>query len=205
MSISPILEIGILFGRVLVGFTLVVAGWLKIKAGSQWFLRTLLAYDLVRGVPAVVLSKGLPWIEVICGSLLIVGFLIPFVAPIGFIILLVFILAIASAILRDKSVDCGCFGRSTKVSRARWRLVYRNIVLMGLLLPVYALGGGHLAIDTWLKMWSFGVEPDTVVQTWLVTIWMISLLMAVGLQVLTRKRFARLNHKQAMQRSRSEV
>jgi putative oxidoreductase len=201
MSISPILEIGIVVGRMLVGFTLAVAGLLKIKAGFPWFLKTLLAYDLIHGATAVVLSKGLPWLEVMCGSLLIVGFLIPVVVPIGFIILLVFILAIASAILRDKSVNCGCFGRSTKVSRARWTLIYRNIALMGLLLLVYTFGGGGLSADVWLNVHPFSAEPDALVQTWLIAIWIISLSMAVGLQVLTRKRLVGSGNKAVSEQS----
>ncbi|HET7091251.1 MAG TPA: hypothetical protein VFL17_21665 [Anaerolineae bacterium] len=47
MSVSSILELGIFFGRLLVGVVLVLAGALKLKAGSRWFLKTLLAYDLV--------------------------------------------------------------------------------------------------------------------------------------------------------------
>lgn len=205
MSTSPVLELGILFGRILVGLTLVVAGALKLKAGSRWFLKSLLAYDLVRGKTAALLSKGLPWLEVACGFLLVLGFFTPFAALTSFVILLIFTSAVTSAIVRDKPVDCGCFGRSTKVSRARWTLVYRNIVLMGLLLPVYAFGGGNLSVDAGLKLWLNNVGPAGLMQTWLVVVWIMSLVIVLALQALTRKRVAGARNKETAKQVSSEV
>lgn len=43
--------------------------------------------------------------------------------------------------------DCGCFGH---VSPVQWRLVYRDVFLMAVLLPVYAFKGGLAAIDQWV-------------------------------------------------------
>ena len=188
MSTSPFFEVWLIFGRVVVGGVFVLAGLLKIKAGSLWFHKTLLAYDLMHERIALLLSKSLPWAEAICGALLILGLFTSIAAVAGFIILLVFILAIASAILRDKPVDCGCFGRTTKVSRARWTLVYRNIVLMGLLLPVYAFAGGSLSVDELLKVWLSGPNRDTFSPTWLVGLWIVSLSMALMLHALSRRR-----------------
>lgn len=76
-------------GRILVGLMLILAGALKIKAGSHWFLKTLLAYDLVQGKTAAFLSKGLPWFEAACGFLLMIGLFTPLVAIASFIILYV--------------------------------------------------------------------------------------------------------------------
>lgn len=202
---SPILELGIFFSRVLVGLTLVLAGALKLKAGSRWFLKTLLAYDLVHGKTAALLSKGLPWVEVACGVLLVLGFFTPLVAIAGSSILLIFTSAVTSAILRDKPVDCGCFGRSTKVSRVRWTLVYRNIVLMGLLMPVYASGGGSLSVDAWLKVWLNNAGQHGLIQAWLVVVWVMSLAIALALQVLTRKRAAGPRNKEMAEQISSEV
>jgi uncharacterized membrane protein YphA (DoxX/SURF4 family) len=205
MNISPILEVGVILGRILVGLAFVVAGSLKIKAGSQWFLKTLLAYDVVHGAIAVFISKSFPWIEVICGGLLVLGAFTSSVAVAGFIILLIFTSAIASAILRDKSIDCGCFGRSTKANQARWTLVYRNFALMGLLVLVYALGAASPSVDAWLKEWIYIAKPDALVQTSLGAIWIISLSLVAVLQVSIRKRVARSSSKEAMKRSHSEA
>lgn len=205
MSVSPIMEAGILLGRVLVGSILVVAGLLKIRAGAQWFLTTLLAYDLVHGVTAGALSKGLPWIEVICGALLIIGFLTPFATAASFVILVVFTAAIASAILRDKSVDCGCFGRSTKISRARWTLVYRNIALMGLLLSIHAFAGGGLSVDGLLKIWVYNPGRDTVLLTWLTGLWIVSIIMTFTLHTLDRKRAHKTSDHETTEQVQSET
>ncbi|NTV01073.1 MAG: hypothetical protein HGA55_08145, partial [Methanoregulaceae archaeon] len=70
MSTSPFFEVWIIFGRVVVGGVFVIAGSLKIKAGSLWFHKTLLAYDLMHEHIALRLSKSLPWAEAACGALL---------------------------------------------------------------------------------------------------------------------------------------
>lgn len=44
-----LITIGLILGRLLVGGMLVLAGVLKLKAGSRWFLQQILAYELVRG------------------------------------------------------------------------------------------------------------------------------------------------------------
>lgn len=186
--ITPPFELGIVLGRAVVGLTFVLAGVLKVKAGSQWFLKTILAYNLVHGKAAVLLSKGLPWVEIACGVFLVLGFFTPPVTVASFVVLLSFTSALASAILRDKPVNCGCFGQSTQVNRMRWTLVYRNIVLMGLLLPVYTFGWSSLSVDAWLKMWPPHNSRDALTQAWLIATWVISVAVTMGLQTLTRKR-----------------
>lgn len=107
--------------------------------------------------------------------------------------------------LRDKPVDCGCFGQSTKVSRARWTLVYRNIILMGLLLPVYAFDGGNLSVDAGLKLWLNNAGQDGLMQTWLVAVWIMSLAIVLALQVLTRKRAAGVRNQEMTEQVSPEV
>jgi uncharacterized membrane protein YphA (DoxX/SURF4 family) len=179
---------GVLAGRVLVGLLLVVAGAAKITAGPEWFLQTLLGYDLLPRPLAALLARSLPWIEVACGILLVLGLFTRPAAAIGATLLLVFAFAITSAILREKQVDCGCFGQHKATNRPRWVFVYRNLALTGCLLPVYILGGERLSMDAALSLWQAG--PDSSAVGALIALWTVACAIAFGLHWLSRTRLA---------------
>jgi len=167
---------GLIFGRLLVGGMLVLAGVLKLKAGSRWFLQQILAYQLVKERMAWLLARGLPWAEIVCGVLLIVGLLTPLVAVVSFALLWGFTAAVVSTFLRGKPVDCGCFGRVTnpQTQKARWTVAYRNLTLMALLIVVYSFAP-VLAVDSWLSGWFYQFNPGTKLQAALAVLWLISL------------------------------
>lgn len=159
--------------RTLIGFMFVLSGVLKIKAGSHWFLAKLLAFDLVRGRLARTLAKWLPWLEIVCGMFLIAGILLPLGTGVSFVLLLVFTTVIITAFLRDKKIDCGCFGQRTnsKTSYARWRIVYRNLVLMVLLVITQWLAP-ELTTNTWLNIGLMTVWLLIVFLTIVAHLWM---------------------------------
>ena len=136
--------VGVLTGRFLSAGTLLIAGIAKVRSGQNSFLSAILGFDLVPEGFAKLLSRWLPWLEILTGSFLLVGFMSQEAALVAFGLYLVFSLVIAISLVRGRDNDCGCFGKLTPV---QWRLVYRNVFLMGLLLPVYAYHGGALAID----------------------------------------------------------
>jgi uncharacterized membrane protein YphA (DoxX/SURF4 family) len=156
-----------------------------------------LTYELVQGRTAIALAKGLPWIEIICGGLLLFGLLTPGVALASFVLLWVFTAAIVSTFLRDKSVGCGCFGRRTdaQTSRARWTVAYRNLCLMGLLTIIYNSGGYSLFIDALVNDSSGLVSAIPLLQQWLVLAWTISMVATVSLHLLVWRRLAGSGHR----------
>lgn len=120
ISIANLSAVVLLFIRILIGALFVLAGILKIKAGSNWFLARVLAYDLVRGRTAGLLARGLPWLEVVCGLFLIAGFLLPVTVAASFVLLLLFTTAVVVTIfLRDKEVDYGRFGQRASTKQVR--------------------------------------------------------------------------------------
>jgi uncharacterized membrane protein YphA (DoxX/SURF4 family) len=129
MNESWLLTVGLTLGRVLVGGMLLLAGLLKFKAGSRWFLQQILAYELVKGKIAWLLAQGLPWSEICLGILLLVGFMTPLVVIMSFALLCGFTAAVVSTFWRSKPVDCGCFGRriNTQAHQTRWKIAYRNL------------------------------------------------------------------------------
>lgn len=196
MDQSFLLNTLLILGRLLVGGILVLAGVLKLKAGSRWFLGQILAYELVKGKTALLLAKGLPWAEIICGVWLMIGFLTPLASLISFILLWGFTAAVVSTFLRGKRVDCGCFGQqiNPQTNRTRWTVAYRNLGLMGILLLIHIADTIPLSIDQWLNEQSYFIGYVGSVARPLTVIWSCSLVLAVSLQWFVQKRVYS-NHK----------
>jgi len=179
-------------GRLLVGLILCIAGVAKIRRGQSRFLKAILGYDLVPRGAAIVLSRWLPWIEVLTGILLLVGFLSRLAVVIAFGLLLLFSTAIVISLLNRRDNDCGCLGSLTPV---QWRLVYRNLLLMGILLPIYVYGVNTISIDTWIGL----TYPPFMnrASLFLVVLWGAMLLGAMSLHWLIRLQIAKLGESQS--------
>jgi uncharacterized membrane protein YphA (DoxX/SURF4 family) len=98
-----------LLARVVVGGVWLVAGILKIPDPTE-NVRAVRAYQLLPEsiVPAV--GHALPILEVLLGGCLLLGLLTRFTAAMSALLLVVFIVGIASAWARGLSIECGCFG-----------------------------------------------------------------------------------------------
>jgi uncharacterized membrane protein YphA (DoxX/SURF4 family) len=187
MEQSLLIAVVLVLSRLFVGGILILAGVLKLKAGSGWFLQQILAYKLVKDKIASLLARGLPWAEILCGILLLIGFVTPLVAIISFALLWGFTAAITSTFLRGKPVDCGCFGRRTD-TQAQWTIVYRNLGLMFILGAISVAGHAPLSLDILLnKRFSF-VDLNAFLASWFITIWVSSLIFIIGLHLRMRRR-----------------
>jgi len=134
---------------------------------------------------AMVLARALPWLEVMTGGLLVVGLWSQAVATLGAGLLLVFSSAVLVSLWRGKDQACGCFSSLTPV---QWRVVYRNLGMMGLLLPVYALSGGAWAVDRWLSPLSrnpFQLSTELMI---LATTWLLAVSATVLIQWRSRSK-----------------
>lgn len=98
-----------LVARLVLGGVLLVAGWLKVTdiTGS---VQSVLAYEVVGYDLARVIGTALPVVEVAVGLLLVTGLLTRASAAVGGLLMIVFIVGIASAWARGLTIDCGCFG-----------------------------------------------------------------------------------------------
>jgi len=167
-----LINIGVLLSRLLVGGVFLIAGFAKLKAPASRFIRAVLGYELLPKPLAVVWARILPWVEVVAGSLLIVGLWSRFAVVLSTALLLMFSFAMAISLFQGKDQECGCFKTLTPV---QWRLVYRNLALMGLLLPVYAVSGGTWAVDVWLTPQPNSRPGFSGELTLLITLWLFTL------------------------------
>ena len=98
-----------LIARLILGGVLFLAGYLKVDEPdkSQMAVR---AYEILPISIANLLGLLLPFVEVAIGALLILGSLTRFMAALGGLTMVIFIIAIAQAWARGLNIDCGCFG-----------------------------------------------------------------------------------------------
>ncbi len=79
----------------------------------------------------------LPWIEVICGILLITGKWINGASLIIIILNMVFIIAITSAILRGLDINCGCFSLSKEGSSVSIVRIAEDFLFLGFAIVIF--------------------------------------------------------------------
>ena len=122
-----------LAARLFVGFIFVYAGIGKI-AEPQVFAKEIANYHILPFFLINLTALVLPWLEVIVGVFLIAGVRIKAASAIAAISMLVFIIAILSAMFRGLDINCGCF--ADKVVMVGWKKVVEDIIiLLVILLP----------------------------------------------------------------------
>ncbi|WP_169944944.1 DoxX family protein [Microbispora sp. H11081] len=95
--------------RIVLAGVLIVAGGLKIGAPAL-SVQAVRAYQLLPDSLAQIVGYGLPVLEIITGLLLLVGLFTRAAAVAGGVMMVAFVIGIASAWARGLRIDCGCFG-----------------------------------------------------------------------------------------------
>jgi uncharacterized membrane protein YphA (DoxX/SURF4 family) len=112
--------------RLIVGVVFVYASLYKIVEPEQ-FAKSITYYKAMPVSLINLMAVILPWLELITGILLIVGVFSRSNAFIIAVMLLIFIVAISQALLRDIDISCGCF-RPEGGERIGLGLLTRDIV-----------------------------------------------------------------------------
>ena len=95
--------------QALVGGVWLVAGALKIPDPTE-SVRAVRNYRLLPEAVVPLVGHALPVLEILVGLCLLVGLLVRANAALSAVLLLAFIVGIASAWSRGLSIECGCFG-----------------------------------------------------------------------------------------------
>ena len=138
-----------LLGRLLLGFVLLLAGYLKAKspAEAQMAVR---AYKLLPIGVANIFGLTLPWLEIGAGVLLIVGIAVRYASFFGGFLMLLFVGAISQAWARGLTIDCGCFGGGGQVAAGHTKYLQEILRDLGLTISaifLYLNPHGKLSID----------------------------------------------------------
>ncbi len=143
-------------GRIIIALIFIWAGWSKLT-DPQSFANTISAYGLVPQGMLGVIAIGLPALEVLLG----LGILID--APLSLegitAMLMAFIAILWFGILKDISVDCGCFSANELKSQKSLRVaLYRDYIFVGINMFLFAAryklkGSIFLPVDTRFHFW----------------------------------------------------
>ena len=128
--------------RLYIGGLFIYAAMYKINYAAE-FSATIASYRIVPYWAVNGLSVFMPWTEIICGALLVLGVRVKSSAAIIMGLLSVFTVAIVINILRDAPISCGCF--HTLEDPISWWTVLRDL--------------------TWIAMTAHVYHFDTVLQT----------------------------------------
>jgi uncharacterized membrane protein YphA (DoxX/SURF4 family) len=115
--------------RLLLGATFIFASYHKILAPAE-FAKLVYGYNLFPGELINLIAIILPFVELIAGLSLILGFYPRSAAMIIMAMLLLFILILSINIARGYEIDCGCFSVNKLFpAESPWVTIARDIVL----------------------------------------------------------------------------
>lgn len=98
-----------LVARAVLGVVWVAAALLKLPDPTE-NVRAVRAYQLLPESVVPVVGHGLPVLELVVGACLLAGLVVRPMAVLSAVMLVAFIIGIASAWARGLSIECGCFG-----------------------------------------------------------------------------------------------
>jgi uncharacterized membrane protein YphA (DoxX/SURF4 family) len=114
--------------RLVLGIVFLVAAADKV-ANAEAFARSIANYRLLPVEVVNLVALVLPWLELLVGLMLVVGLRVRAAAVIASGLLLVFTVALVSALVRGLDIHCGCFSQ-TAAERIGWGRVIEDVLLL---------------------------------------------------------------------------
>jgi uncharacterized membrane protein YphA (DoxX/SURF4 family) len=132
---SRIVSILVSGTRITLGIIFIWASWDKLLAPAD-FARIIANYQILPEVlidPAALL---LPWVEIVCGVSLVLGVYKKGAVFIVTLLLIVFVAAYLSTVMRGIDTACGCFTVSLQAVKRSYLLVFRDLLFLGAALTI---------------------------------------------------------------------
>lgn len=139
----------VVLGRGLVGGVFILAGFSKLVLPPAEVVALMQQYTVIPKAVTPWLAAGLPWLELLSGTALLIGWYTTPAALLvgaqlaGFSGLMLVVLGLGVPI-----EDCGCFG-NLGLRETPLQVLLRDLVLLALLVPVLGRQGDVLALDGW--------------------------------------------------------
>ena len=116
--------------RLILGGVFLYAGLPKIMEPVR-FAANVAAYQVLPYFAVYAMATILPWLETICGAMLVSGIRVRATATLILLLDLVFMVFLVSALVRGLDIDCGCFLR-TGHGTSPWLALGRDLLIFGL-------------------------------------------------------------------------
>ena len=122
--------------RLALGGLFLVAGYTKLH-NPFLFEMAVDAYRILPAWAVVIVARGLPWLEVVLGLLLLAGWMLRYVSSFASLLLGAFVTMMGITYSRGVEANCGCFGFGERISPLT--LARDSVFLaMAVFLAVYA-------------------------------------------------------------------
>jgi putative oxidoreductase len=130
--------------RLVLGVVFIYAAIDKIdKPGG--FAEAIYNYRMMPHVTINLMAIVMPWLELVCGVLVITGLFVRGSALLIGFMLLVFIVAISFALVRGLDISCGCFKVGEGGHTMAVDLLLRDILMFAAAVLVLVFGGPSLS------------------------------------------------------------
>jgi putative oxidoreductase len=120
--------------RLYIAGLFIYAGMYKINYAAE-FAETIASYRLVPYWGVNFMAVTMPWIELICGILLVCGIRVRSAIVVAGCLLVMFTLAIAVNLIWQAPISCGCF--HTLEDTISWKTLLRDLVWIAMAVQVY--------------------------------------------------------------------
>lgn len=124
--------------RVGLGALFLYAGVIKIITTAA-FAGSIANYQVLPYAGNYLAAAILPWIEVICGALLVTGWRVRSAAALVALMNAFFIILLFSTVARGLDIDCGCFKQGGDKTTA-WTAIFRDTMFLVAAVFVYRKG-----------------------------------------------------------------
>ena len=137
--------------RIILGLTFVLSGISKAIDISA-FSKVIMNYGIIPNWLAPYPAIVLPFVEIIVGINLIVGYKIKASSLISILLMVFFIFIISYALGTGKDFDCGCFNFSKLgfafTEKLSYKLILRNIIMLFFFVIIYRLKRYRISIES---------------------------------------------------------
>ncbi len=126
----------VLLVRVFIGLLFIISSLEKIVDPAS-FAQSVSNYKLLPSWLPDIVATIMPWLELLCGFAVLFGVLTRGSSLLLSAMLIVFTLAVISAIVRGFDISCGCFTQDPGAGKIGWMKVVENSTLIVLTLYLY--------------------------------------------------------------------
>ena len=138
----------------MVGILFIYASIDKI-ADPAYFAGNIQNYQLIPLSLINISAITLPWLELLCGVLILTGVWHRSASLIITFLTIVFIIAISSAIFRGLDIECGCYGSATS---ADWTKIVEDFFLLAFSVYILFFPTSKLALENIIRITIFNYK-----------------------------------------------
>ena len=135
--------------RVVVGGLFIMAGFSKLILPHAEVVVSIQQYGVIPPVLTPLIASLLPWVEVLSGTALLIGF---FTTPAALVVAMQLVsfcsLMATILVLGIEIEDCGCFG-NLGLKETPLQVLLRDLVMLAMLGAVLKRRRDVLAVDAW--------------------------------------------------------